>query len=199
MSRVTRPSAPRPSADAPAASTLGLGHRWPYGASSAQDEDEADAKDPSLHPVCVLSSAAQAGVQKPAGVAASVFDAGRLAKQAQPSAPKRVRCDPLDLASVVIDTDVGLISRVESRSAQLTATCLALLDRMQPGHSVLLPAKQGLALYRVAHRARRKVQRRVQPDGSWRVWRLADPQGAAGAAGQAGAAAPAGAGQRGQA
>ena len=197
MSRIARPSvpksvagaAPRRSADAPAASTPSPARHWPYGGSNAQAEDAADAQDPSLHPVRVLSSAAQAGVHKPAGVPASVFDAGRLAKQAQTQAAAalRVRCAPLDLDKLVIDTDVPPTARMEARAENLRATCLALLARMQPGHSVVLPEAQGRALCRVAHRAHRKVSRRSFPDGTWRVWRLADPQGTADAVGAVGA------------
>lgn len=165
MSRVSRPAQPRRSADAPSIGAKPPGSQWPH----ADDTDDA-----ALAPQRKHTTVAEAGVQKPAGVPASAFDAGRLAKRA--AAKQRNRAEPIDVDSVVVEHDVPITVRQESRAAALRQSCLALIRRMNVGDSVLLPGSQGLALTRIARKAGHALQRRVQPDGTWRVWRLADPQ-----------------------
>jgi len=109
------------------------------------------------------TSVGQAGVHKPAGAAASVFEAGRMAK------PRRVLLDP---AAVAIKKDVPIPpSALGTRGVDRYR---ALLDRMAPGDCVELPWKQAEALVSKARKLGVKVTKRRISDDVLGVWRLTD-------------------------
>lgn len=150
MSRIARPAANR---------------------GSPVDDDGDDAAD---QPVRVYSNASETGVTKPAGVSASAFDAGRIARQqASGDKPKRPRTValPLDVDSIVIELDVPLPSKVNARAA-LAESCRQLLQKMPLGSSVVLPQASAKALIGAAAKVGAGISRQVQPDGTWRVWRV---------------------------
>lgn len=202
--RITRPAQPRepsvgmdavsrqyrPTADAPAASAPAPDGHWPHGRAAGpapaqkitavvtDGDGDGDEADPSLQMKRVFSRAAETGVSKPAGVAASAFEAGAIARQEarQEARKAKPRLAPLDLDRLVIETDVPLHARRDTATDALAATIAQLLARMQPGHSVLLDSGHGQAVVRWARRHRLGVRKRVQPDGAWRVWRMPDPE-----------------------
>jgi len=107
-------------------------------------------------------------IEKPAGAAASVFDAGRQAKQAAQASRTYTVLDP---AAVVIKKGVPLPPA--SRGAAGLDRYGALLKRMEPGYCAELTEKQAKSLLARARKLGVKVTTRVLPDGKHGVWRLA--------------------------
>lgn len=189
MPRVTRPAAPRAAAaqsqsapkahakrttppaaaDAPAAGDPPPGGHWPFGGDPTDQAD--DAADGRMHQVC--TTVAERGVTVPAGVPNSAFDAGR--KAAPPRAP--TTREPLpDLAALEIDTTVPIPTKVNNvAAARARATFLTLLQRMQPGHSVVLGVRSAASLARIGHKAKYRMVRRPEGEGRVRVWVKALP------------------------
>jgi hypothetical protein len=160
MSRITRPSTAR-----------GQAHDADHGDHGDQGDgpDEVD-RAPFVH---TLTSAAAAGVHKPAGAAASVFEAGRLAAAAaRPPRLPRTVAEPIDLQAIVIDSDIPVPEGRGSAAGALASTCVALLRRMAPGQSVLLPERTAKSLVRMGTKAGLATKRLRNPDGTVRVWRL---------------------------
>ena len=131
----------------------------------ADDDTEDDREEPGF--VHLQTSAAQAGAPKPAGVPASVFEAGRLAGAAQRKAKApRVKAPPLpDIASIVIEAGVPC-----GPSARLLWE--QLLERMQPGASVDLHDKHARSLALAARKRGVTLTRRRLTPTETRVWRL---------------------------
>lgn len=173
MSRTSSPAAARPALTREGgwveAKTV---HNPDTTAIAAQLEAAHEA---SLAIVRTHSSAATAGVQKPAGVASSVFEAGQLAKP-----PKRARkaVEMIDLASLVIEAGVPLPGQ---RKRESTLCYEATLARMAPGSSVLLSPNQARYLRVAGEKRGMKMTVRLVGIGQTRVWRLADTEPAAGA------------------
>lgn len=148
MSRVTKPAAPRISSQASNA--------------AGQEDDDADLAIKRAH-----TSVAQAGVHKPAGVANSVFDAGKLAKHAR---KKQAQIDP---SKVVIEVGVPIPA---AKSRATTAVYADLLSRMNPGDSVLLTTNQAKHLRSAASKRGFKFMvRAVNPEQA-RCWCMQRPQ-----------------------
>jgi hypothetical protein len=161
---VSRPY--RPSADAPAAGSPAPDAHWPHGADAPDDRPDA-----LLNPVQRWTRATDVSQAKPKGVPASAFEAGAIAKaQAKKDRP---RLKPLDLDKLVIESDVPLTNRRDPGADELAASIGRLLQKMRPGDSVLLDSGHGQAVVRWARAKRIAMRKRVQPDGSWRVWRVA--------------------------
>ena len=118
---------------------------------------------------------AEARLKKPAGVASSVFDAGRIAaKEARvprgPKGPIR-RIDP---DAVVIHTDRPIPPPVTPGSRSGFGE---LLRRMPVGGSVQMPVADILALDRVARKVGYQTTRRVYPGDQAELWITARPAG----------------------
>jgi hypothetical protein len=116
-------------------------------------------------------SAAETGVQKPAGVASSVFDAGRMAKP-----PKRALNPPIDPDTVEIRKGVPMPG---ARGAWPTDRYGAILGRMQPGDMVELESKQAANMRMRAKKLGIEVAVRALGDGRAGVWMLTRAEGKA--------------------
>ena len=144
-----------------AASRQNLGRGTPAAAAAADAEHEA-----SLAIEHRFTSAAVAGVNKPPGVPASVFEAGLLAGQAaKPRKPTVL----IDLASIVVETGVPLPGRALRATTQAYETLLA---KLVPGTSVLLPTTQAKTLQVAARKRGYNVVGRQVDDQRSRVWSL---------------------------
>ena len=142
-----------------AASRQNLSRGTPAAAAAADAEHEA-----SLAIERRFTSAAEAGVHKPAGVPASVFEAGQLARQAaKPRKPTVL----IDLASIEIETGVALPVATRRATTQAYDTLLA---RLMPGTSVLLPSNQAKTLQVAAKKRGMHVVGRRVDDQHSRVW-----------------------------
>ncbi|MCU0918741.1 MAG: hypothetical protein MUF16_00135 [Burkholderiaceae bacterium] len=134
------------------------------------DDTEDDREKPGF--VHLQTSAAQAGAHKPAGVPASVFEAGRLAGAAQRKgkAP-RVKAPPLPhIGSIVIEAGVPCGPSVKPKLSRLLWE--QLLERMKPGASVVLHDNHARSLALAARkRGVPLTLRRLTPTET-RVWRL---------------------------
>lgn len=150
MARIAKQAQPRP---APAA---------------ADDEHDEDAR-PFVHK---RGSVAADGVQRPPGVAASVFDAGRIAAVGWQVAPKR-RVRVPDLAHVEIER--GVEPRIGLRD-QATKAYTDLIGRMAVGDSVVLTRAVGRRLYEIARRLGYTTRSNIcdEPD-MLRVWLTSRP------------------------
>ena len=120
------------------------------------------------------TSAAMAGVHKPPGVAISVFDAGRRAKPPAPPRKTRQAAAPLRLESLLIEEGVPLSPVRTDVSEYVT-----LLEKMQPGQSVLLSFGQIRNLRAAAKRVGVPMAARMLSAEQGRVWRLAGAAGPA--------------------
>lgn len=138
-----------------------------------QDPVDDDADFPAAHGhfAHVRSTVAEAGVHKPAGVASSVFDAGRQAGQ-QARAERRARqaAPPLpDIDSVVIETGVPKDSHARKRATSIWYD--KVLERMAPGTSVLLCTAHARGLVSAARKRGVQLSIRRLSDAETRVWR----------------------------
>lgn len=129
MPRIAKPAQPRPD---------------PAAFDAQHDPHDEDAR-PFVHK---QGSVAESGVQRPPGVAASIFDAGRIAAVGWQAKPKR-RVRVRDLAHVEIER--GVEPRIGLRD-QATKAYTDLLGRMSVGDSVVLTRAVGRRLYNVARR-----------------------------------------------
>jgi hypothetical protein len=136
-------------------------------AQARQESDDADGVDIDAGFRRVFSTAATAGVTKPAGAVASVFEAG---KRAKPPKKPRVFAPVIDLAAVQIEDDVPIPS-VKGPNPVRVANEL-LLERLLPGQSVLLLTQQARSLRAAAKRLKLPVVCRVETTSHTRVWRL---------------------------
>lgn len=165
MSRVARPAGAAAAAAKPPI---------PQRADARLEDGEADDGIPGEFSHSVRP--AEARVKKPAGVASSVFDAGRIAaKEARvPRGPKRPirRIDP---DAVVIHTDRPIPPPIAPGSQ---SGFDELLRRMPVGGSVQMPVADILALDRVARRIGYQTTRRVYPGDQAELWITARPAGA---------------------
>ena len=110
------------------------------------------------------TTAAEAGVHKPAGVPASVFD---IAKNApKPARKLAVRLNP---AAVVVREGVPL---PENPRAGGVSPYKLLLDKRRAGDSVELKSAHAKSLVKCANKAGIKVAVRALGDGVSGVWRL---------------------------
>lgn len=103
-------------------------------------------------------SAADAGVQKPAGAPASVFDMGRQAKAEAQAKP----------AEIEIRKGVPIPPDRKGRGSRY----LDILGRMVTGDSVVLSDKEALSMSAAAKKAGIKVAQRALGDGKRGVWKL---------------------------
>ncbi len=110
-------------------------------------------------------SAADTGVQRPAGVPTSAFD---LAKQAAKTA--RPRTPRLDPAAVVVRQGVPIPEN--PRGAGSASPYKALLDKMGSGDSVQLIETHAKSLVAYAKKMGVKVALRKLGDGLAGVWRV---------------------------
>ncbi|MBL8350495.1 MAG: hypothetical protein JNL87_09280 [Burkholderiaceae bacterium] len=141
MSRVARPAAPR------------------QPDTNLADDEPAGFKH-------TLTSVAEAGAHKPAGVPASVFDAGRMAR------PKR-DWTPLTPTVVAIKKGVPLPPRIRGLGDRYGI----LLGRMEPADCVELTERHAKSM---THRARVlgiPVTTRKLDNGAVGLWRLAPGAG----------------------
>lgn len=166
MPRISRLAKPEPAA--PRRPT----HAHPFDVPdpAAADDDTDDA-----HVVHKLTSTAEAGVQRPPGVAASAFDAGRIAAVGWTHKPKR-RLRELDLDAVTVEH--GVPQPIGKRD-QVTRSYLDLIGRMNVGDSVLLGLAQGRRLYNVARRLGCTTRTNLAEPGKLRVWLTSKPDAAA--------------------
>ena len=109
-----------------------------------------------------LTTVAAAGASKPAGMAASVFEAGRMAR------PKR-DWTPLNPSAVVIKKGVPLPPRIRGLGDRYGI----LLGRMEPGDYVELTEKRAKSMARRARVLGIPVTARKLDNGAMGVWRLA--------------------------
>lgn len=114
-----------------------------------------------------ITSAAVAGVSKPAGAVASVFEAGTRAK---PPKPTRRYSAPLRLQDVTIETGVPLPAPNIGKAHASGVS--AVLSAMQPGQSVLLSLQQSRNMRAFGKKSGIPVAVRVVNDEQARVWRL---------------------------
>lgn len=162
MSRIARPAAPRGTDMLSAGADLG---RKPTpavaAATAAEDADDDDRGGAFVHRT---TSAAAAGITKPAGVPASVFEAGKMAK------PPRKPPMRIDLSEVTVEPGLPVPAGRGTRHGSPYANLLA---KMKPGDSVLLPYEGGKSLQGAALRLKMLVTMRRMPGGMARCWRLA--------------------------
>ena len=118
------------------------------------------------------TSVASTGAAKPAGVPASVFEAGSLAKAAQAAKPARAAraADPLDPLAVAIKPGVPL--PVAARGGVAVDRYGQLLDRMKPGDMVELPERQAKSLKSRATKGGHKAAIRRLGPALFGVWLL---------------------------
>ena len=131
-------------------------------ASAASLQAELDGVDLAIQHK--LTTVAQAGVQKPAGVPASVFEAGKLAK---PERRPRIPTPLLVVAGLAIERGIPITAM---RNAPVDQPYRDLLAAMQVGDSVKITNSQARALRHVAVRLHKKIVVRDQGDGFARVW-----------------------------
>jgi hypothetical protein len=132
----------------------------------AQPQDDEHDEAPGFKRV--MSSAAKAGFVRPEGVARSVFDQVPRAPK-KPKAPRRY--DPLpDVMTIALENGVAIPS-AKHFAGKVSAAAL-LLERMQPGQSVVLTETQARSVRSNAKRMKVPVAVRVVGDGKARLWRL---------------------------
>lgn len=112
-----------------------------------------------------VNAASAAPLTKPAGAAASVFDAAKQAK------PARKRLPPLDPSKVEIRSDVPLPP--PSTGPAATSPYDSLLSKMQPGQMVELEAQHAAGLMSRGKAKGVKLAARTLAGGRKGVWRLA--------------------------
>ena len=172
MSRTSQAAAARPAASVPLTTKL---------AKTLQANAAADAEhEASLAIERRHTSVAEAGVHKPAGVPASVFEAGQLARPARKPRKPTVL---IDLATIVIEVGVALPDHLPRATTQAYNTLLA---QLVPGTSVLLATNQAKTLLAAAKKRGLNVVSRVVDDQRSRVWCL--PKAGAVATGHSSAA-----------
>lgn len=133
---------------------------------------QSELDDADLAIQRTLTTARQAGVQKPTGVPSSVFEAGKLAKPARrPRLPTPTLVAPLAIANIERGIPIAPV-RGDRRADQ---PYRELLAAMRAGDSCKLTDGQARALRHVANRLRKKITLRVLGDGCTRVWLLANP------------------------
>lgn len=140
-------------------------------ASAASLQAELDGADLAIQRK--LTTVAQAGVQKPAGVPASVFEAGKLAK---PAPRPRTPTPLLVVAGLAIERGIPITG---ARNLRVDQPYRDLLAALQVGDSVKITSSQARALRHVAVRLHKKIAVRDQGDGFTRVWLLASTGDAA--------------------
>lgn len=163
MSRVTAPAARRDGYADALESGGQLGRKIEAMRQEAAGGDAAGEVDGFKHR---LTSAAATGAHKPPGVAASVWEDGKMAR------PRRKPARPIDLDKVVFETDVPLPERRRLPRDTVAQSCRAVLQRMAPLQSVVLDQAQGLALVRLARREGIRVKRELLDGDRVRVWRM---------------------------
>jgi hypothetical protein len=174
MSRIARPAAPRGTDMLAAGANLGRKTTPAVAAATAAADDANDDRGGAF--VHLTTSAVVAGVTKPAGVPASVFEAGKMAR------PRPKQHQRIDLSKYAIEHDVPLPVAVRTRAG---APYAELLARMRPGDSIKLPEQGAKSLQGAAKRLGAKATIRVLGDGMARVWLQAvarNPAGKSGAA-----------------
>ncbi|MCU0963564.1 MAG: hypothetical protein MUF08_00570 [Burkholderiaceae bacterium] len=173
MTRISKPAGPRNGIGGTQASIRNFMEQKQQGADDEDDDAAVDGRE-KLSFVHLQSTVAEAGVQRPAGVAASVFDAGRLAGAAvRKDKRPRVKAPPLpDIASIVIEADVPVGPPVKPRPERLLWE--QVLQRMQPGASVVLHDNHARSLALAARKSGVTLTLRRITATETRVWRL-DP------------------------
>ncbi len=137
------------------------------------DQDEID-RNPIVHR---RTTVAQAGVHKPAGAVASVFEMGAPSPAPGPAADpkpaparrKRGPGTPIDLENLQIEIGVPLPSKNPNGTAVQQAYEL-LLQRLLPGQSVVISSAQARGLRAAALRRRVRVVVRELGNGRARCW-----------------------------
>lgn len=114
----------------------------------------------------VYTSAAVAGVHKPAGAMNSPFDVVRPPK---PAASKRTRAPLFNPATIAVEPGVPLPPHGRE---QIAIAYAALLDRMKPGDSVVLAPAPAAGLRTVGAKRGLKMVTRAIAGGDMRVWLL---------------------------
>ena len=150
-------------------------------AARATDDDDGLDMDATHR---AHTTVATHGVSKPAGVPASVFEAGMMARRdalksdaAKSGATKaRRQRVPFDAASVKLDDDVPVPVRGGEKGSQFDA----LAASIQVGQSVALRPSHAKTFVKLCKRAGKRMTVRDMGDGTHRVWRIADkPTGGA--------------------
>ena len=174
MSRVANPAAARGDAVLAGAINQASGSR--FGGQSGRDVLASGGQlgrihdgptDDDLAIQRTYTKAATAGIQKPAGVPNSVFDAGKLARPARYGAP-------FDAAGVVIEH--GLPVPVGSARG-IGQVYELLLERMATGDSAVLPTHQAKGLKSKATKLGINLTVRAVSSTQMRVWRMAGAPG----------------------
>lgn len=151
MSRTSQAAAARPALNPSRAALAAL----------AADDAAHEASLPIKR---TLTSVAEAGVHKPAGVPCSVFEAGQLARPARkPRKPSVL----INMAAVVIETGVPL---PENNPRATTRAYNILLAQLVPGTSVLLASNQARTLREAAKKRGLTLICRAVDDQRSRVW-----------------------------
>jgi hypothetical protein len=137
------------------------------GNAHGQTDDDADLAIKRAH-----TTVAQAGVHKPAGVAASVFEAGQMAK------PPRVR-RKLDRAEIDIDALVimpGTPASMRRPGTGRTEEFMRLAGRLPDDHFALLEPRQAKVLRDIAGKQGFKVKLQAHETGKVCLWITQRPQ-----------------------
>lgn len=123
----------------------------------------------------IRTAAATAGVHKPNGAAASIFEAGTRAAAAagiKPARPPRRRLPPLDVANIRIVSGVPVPPA--GGGLQAGGPYDDLLRKMQPGDMCELSPEHTKSLFSRAKVLGIKVTTRTLANGQVGVWRLAE-------------------------